>query len=149
MKKALVLSALVLFAGMAFAQRPVARPANTNSQATLNTNKTTNSNARVTANKPSYSYTITEMSLPNVDVMDAAATVRQDGTADKLKITVNGNDGINYFLNDANDQTVMKNYFKTASTSVDMSSFQPGEYHLQLFDQKGAQKDFKVIKKQK
>lgn len=146
MKKALILSALVLFAGMVFAQRPVQNNRGTNT--TLN--KRDASGVRTAnANSKSYSYTITEMSIPNVTVMDAAATVRQDGTADKLKVTVNGNDGINYYIYDANDQAVSKNYFKTASTSIDMSSFQPGEYRIQLLDKKGAEKNYKIIKKEK
>jgi len=141
MKKALILSALVLFCGMVFAQRPAQK-------ANLNKKDATAVRAAATTAK-TYSYTITEMSIPNVTVMDAAATVRQDGTADKLKVTVNGNDGINYYIYDANDQAVSKNYFKTASTVIDMSSFQPGEYRIQLLDKKGAEKNYKIIKKQK
>lgn len=146
MKKALILSALVLFAGMVFAQRPVQNRGN--NQTTLN-KRDASGIRNAAANSKTYSYTISEMSMPNVTVMDAQATVRQDGTADKLKVTVNGNDGINYYIYDANDQAVSKNYFKTASTTVDMSSFQPGEYRIQLLDKKGAEKNFKVIKKQK
>lgn len=147
MKKALILSALVLFAGMVFAQRPVQTSRN-NNQATLN--KRDASGVNTAAAKPkTYSYTITEMSIPNVTVMDATATVRQDGNNDRLKVTVNGNDGINYYIFDVNDQAVSKNYFKTASTTIDMSSFQPGEYRIQLLDKKGAEKNYKIIKKQK
>ena len=142
MKKALILSALVLCAGMVFAQRPAATVKTNTAKATATKGATLNAGT-------TYAYTITEMSIPNVTVMDAAATVRQDGKADKLKVTVNGNDGINYYIYDANDQAVSKNYFKTASTSIDMSSFQPGEYRIQLLDKKGAEKNFKVIKKQK
>lgn len=149
MKKALILSALVLFGGMVFAQRPAVQRnvnnANQNAQKT-NTNVTVRT-AGATAK--TYSYTISEMSIANVTVMDNAATVKQEGRTDKVKVTVNGVSGVSYYLYDANDQAVSKNYINGGNGYVDMSNYQPGEYRLQLIEPKGAEKNYKIIKKQK
>ena len=150
MKKALILSALVLFGGMVFAQRPVQtaptrNAGNANVQNTINRN---NNVARTNATK-TYSYTVSEMSIPNVSVMDYATTVKQEGRTDKVKVTVNGVSGVSYYLYDANDQAVSKNYINGGNGYVDMSNYQPGEYRLQLIEPKGAEKNYKIIKKQK
>ncbi|MBO4588728.1 MAG: hypothetical protein J5711_07525 [Bacteroidales bacterium] len=149
MKKALILSALVLFAGMVFAQRPTTTTRATN---TTNTATKINKNANVRtagATAKTYSYTISEMSIANVTVMDNAATVKQEGKTDKVKVTVNGVSGVSYYLYDANDQAVSKNYINGGNGYVDMSNYQPGEYRLQLIEPKGAEKNYKIIKKQK
>ena len=149
MKKALILSALVLFAGMVFAQRPTTTTRATN---TTNTATKINENANVRtagATAKTYSYTISEMSIANVTVMDNAATVKQEGKTDKVKVTVNGVSGVSYYLYDANDQAVSKNYINGGNGYVDMSNYQPGEYRLQLIEPKGAEKNYKIIKKQK
>lgn len=150
MKKALILSALVLFGGMVFAQRPVN---NRNINATNNATRTVERNNTITRNAgataQSYTYTISEMSIANVTVMDNAATVKQEGRTDKVKVTVSGVSGINYYLYDANDQAVSKNYINGGNGYVDMSSYQPGEYRLQIIEPKGAEKNYKIIKKQK
>lgn len=149
MKKALILSALVLFGGMVFAQRPVNnRNISTNNNTrTIDRNTTVTRNAGATAK--TYSYTISEMSIANVTVMDNAATVKQEGKTDKVKVTVNGVSGVSYYLYDANDQAVSKNYINGGNGYVDMSNYQPGEYRLQIIEPKGAEKNFKIVKKQK
>lgn len=150
MKKVLILSALVLFAGMVFAQRPaVQRNVNTNNVRTaekINTNTTIRT---VGATTKTYSYTISEMSIANVTVMDNATTVRQEGRTDKVKVTVSDVSGVSYYLYDANEQAVTKNYINGGNGYIDMSCYQPGEYRLQLIEPKGAEKNYKVIKKQK
>ena len=148
MKQALILSALVLVAGMVFAQRPTTTTRTTNN---TNSNKIDkNVNLRTAgATAKTYSYTISEMSIANVTVMDNAATVKQEGRTDKVKVTVNGVSGVSYYLYDANDQAVSKNYINGGNGYVDMSNFQPGEYRLQLIEPKGAEKNYKIIKKQK
>lgn len=150
MKKALILSALVLFAGMVFAQRPT-NQRNVNTTNVRNAEKTnTNTTIRTAgATAKTYSYTISEMSIANVTVMDNAATVKQEGRTDKVKVTVNGVSGVSYYLYDANDQAVSKNYINGGNGYVDMSNYQPGEYRLQLIEPKGAEKNYKIIKKQK
>jgi len=96
-----------------------------------------------------YSYTVTEMSIANVTVMDNAATVKQEGRTDKVKVSVGSVSGITYYLYDANDQAVTKNYINGGVGYVDMSSYQCGEYRLQLIEPKGAEKNFRIVKKQK
>ncbi|MBQ3581315.1 MAG: hypothetical protein II975_10055 [Bacteroidales bacterium] len=151
MKKALILSALVLFGGMVFAQRPVQtaptrNAGNANVQNTINRN---NNVARTNATK-TYSYTVSEMSIPNVSVMDYATTVKQEGRTDKVKVTIsNCSVSISYYLYDANNQAISKNSLSSNGGIIDMSSYQPGEYRLQIIEQKGAEKNFKIIKKQK
>lgn len=148
MKKALILSALVLFGGMVFAQRPVQRNTNqTNASAQLNSQKT---QKVATATAKTYSYTVSEMSIPNVSVMDYATTVKQEGRTDKVKVTIsNCSVSISYYLYDANNQAISKNSLSSNGGIIDMSSYQPGEYRLQIIEQKGAEKNFKIIKKQK
>ncbi|MBO4751320.1 MAG: hypothetical protein J5526_01060 [Bacteroidales bacterium] len=147
MKKALILSAIVLFAGMAFAQQPINKRTVNTSANKVDKNNTITRNAGATAK--TYSYTISEMSIANVTVMDNAATVKQEGKTDKVKVTVNGVSGVSYYLYDANDQAVSKNYINGGNGYVDMSNYQPGEYRLQLIEPKGAEKNYKIIKKQK
>jgi hypothetical protein len=108
-------------------------------------------NARITgAQAKTYSYTVSEMSIANVSVMDYATTVKQEGRTDKIKVTIsNCSVSISYYLYDANDQAVAKNTLSSNGGMVDMSNFQPGEYRLQIIEQKGAEKNFKIIKKLK
>lgn len=138
-----------LLAMTVMAQRPVQNRQVTTSNAQV-TRTVNRSNIRVTgAQVKTYSYTISEMSIANVTVMDNAATVKQEGRTDKVKVTVNGVSGVSYYLYDANDQAVSKNYINGGNGYIDMSAYQPGEYRLQLIEPKGAERNFKVIKKQK
>jgi len=153
MKKALILSALVLFGGMVFAQRPV-QTAPTRNTANTNTNAQANlqrgQRTIATNGNKTYSYTVSEMSIPNVSVMDYATTVKQEGRTDKVKVTIsNCSVSISYYLYDANNQAISKNSLSSNGGIIDMSSYQPGEYRLQVIEQKGAEKNFKIIKKQK
>lgn len=138
-----------LLAMTVMAQRPVQNRQVTTSNAQV-TRTVDRSNIRVTgAQVKTYSYTISEMSIANVTVMDNAATVKQEGKTNKVKVTVNGVSGVSYYLYDANDQAVSKNYINGGNGYIDMSAYQPGEYRLQLIEPKGAERNFKVIKKQK
>lgn len=148
MKKLMILTMALCLAVVAVAQRPVtARPQVSNqNNAAMKVNRNNNI---CTAQTKTYSYTISEMSIPNVTVMDNATTVKQEGRTDKVKVTVQQVSGICYYLYDANDQAISKNYINGGNGYVDMSSYQPGEYRLQLIEPKGAERNFKIIKKQK
>lgn len=151
MKKVLILSALVVLGGLAFAQKPVQKKvtnvANPNATQTV-TGVNDNSGIRTaTSNAKAYNYTVQAMSVANVTVMDANITVTPQNAQNKLKVTQAA--GISYVLYDANNQAIAKDYIKAASAQIDMNSYQPGEYRLQFVDDKGAEKNFKVFKKEK
>lgn len=148
MKKLMILTMALCLAVVAVAQRPVTtRPQVSNQN---NTAMTVNRNNNIcTVQTKTYSYAISEMSIPNVTVMDNATTVKQEGRTDKVKVTVQQVSGISYYLYDANDQAISKNYINGGNGYVDMSNYQPGEYRLQLIEPKGAERNFKIIKKQK
>lgn len=92
-------------------------------------------------------YTVSEITIPNVTVMDNAATVEQEGSTDKVEVSVEGGSDVNYNLYDANDQLILKGNIAGGEGYIDMSSCQAGEYRLQLLNPKGAEKNFKVVKK--
>lgn len=146
MKKILAIVLCVCAVGVVMGQRPVRQVSvgNNNSQVTLQRGERICGSAVKT-----YSYTISEMSIANVTVMDNVATVKQEGRTDKVKVTVNGVSGISYYLYDANDQAVSKNYINGGVGYIDMSSYQCGEYRLQLIEPKGAERNFRIVKKQK
>lgn len=139
-----------LLAMTVMAQRPIQPRQVTTSNAQV-TRTVDRSNIRVTgAQTKTYSYTISEMSIVNVSVMDYATTVQQQGKTDKVKVTIsNCNVSICYYLYDANNQAINKNTLSSNGGLIDMSAYQPGEYRLQIIEQKGAERNFKIIKRQK
>ena len=149
MKKALVFALALIATVTVLAQRPVqTRQINRNNNAAMQVDRNNN---LCTANQTKqYSYTISEMSIANVSVMEYATTVKQEGRTDKVKVTIsNCNVSISYYLYDANDQAINKNALSSNGGFIDMSSYQPGEYRLQIIEQKGAERNFRIIKKQK
>lgn len=148
MKKLFIMIAMTMLAMVCIAQRPVQTRTVSNAQQTTLINRNNNT-VRTNAVK-TYSYTIDEMSIANVSVMEYATTVRQEGRTDKVKVTIsNCNVSITYYLYDANNQAVAKNTLSSNGGFVDMSNFQAGEYRLQIIEQKGAERNFRIIKKEK
>jgi len=149
MKKALVFALALIATVTVLAQRPVqTRQINRNNNAAMQVDRNNNV-ARTNATK-TYTYTISEMSIANVSVMDYATTVKQEGRTDKVKVTIsNCSVSISYYLYDANNQAINKNSLSSNGGLIDMSSYQPGEYRLQIIEQKGAERNFRIIKRQK
>lgn len=149
MKRILTFALALLCVASLAAQRPVNRQVsrtNTTVQASLNRT----GNATLNNGVKTYSYTVSEMSIANVSVMDYATTVKQEGCTDKVKVTIsNCNVSISYYLYDANNSAITKNTLSSNGGTIDMSAYQPGEYRLQIIEQKGAEKNFKIVKKQK
>lgn len=147
MKKILAIVLCVCAVSAVMCQRPVRQVSvgNNNSQVTLQRGDRICGSAVKT-----YSYIISEMSIVNVSVMDYATTVKQEGRTNKVRVTIsNCSVSISYYLYDANGQAISKNTLSSNGGVIDMSAYQPGEYRLQVIEQKGAERNFRVIKKEK
>lgn len=139
-----VFIALVATAGVLQAQRPVRNIQNTtqNQQVCVDRNNT----LRTGATARSYSYTIEEMSIANVTVMDGSVSVTHQ-KPDRIKVILpEGVEEVTYIIYDANNQAILKNCIKGQGGTFNFN-LQPGEYRLQIIDRKGAERNFRIMKR--
>jgi len=150
MKKFLVFAAAVVLCGtMVFAQRPVQQQKKVaNTQLNQQRQGRDNTGVRTTATSTTeYTYTISQMQVPNVTVSDANITVVYQ-KPDRLKVTLPAViEKCTYYLYDANNSAISKGDIKGTTVTIDMKNYQPGEYRLQILAEKDSQKNFKVTKR--
>ena len=138
-KKGILVLVLTIIAVTLIAQRPIRRVQN---ESNVHLERT---DMRVTSPNNFY-YIIEEMSIPNITVIDANITVASSNN--KIRINYPSVAEYNYIIYDANDQAIIKYSSKSQTHSFDFR-FDEGEYRLQIIDPKGAEKNFKIIKKRK
>ena len=150
MKKFLVFAAAVVLCGtMVFAQRPVQKQKTiSNTQVSQQRQGRDNTGVRTTATSTTeYTYTISQMQVPNVTVSDANITVVYQ-KPDRLKVTLPAViEKCTYYLYDANNSAISKGDIKGTTVTIDMKNYQPGEYRLQILAENDSQKNFKVTKR--
>ena len=140
-----VFVALIAMAGVMQAQRPVRTVQNNaqNQQVRLDRN---NNTVHTGAPAHEYTYTIDEMSIPNVSVMDGNVSVQYQ-KSDRIKVLLPaGTDDVTYYVYDANNQAILKNCIKGSGGTFNFN-FQPGEYRLQIIDRKGAERNYRIVKR--
>ena len=150
MKKFLVFAAAVVLCGtMVFAQRPVQKQQKAKINNCAQSVRTQdNSGVRTAATSTTeYTYTISQMQVPNVTVSNANITVVYQ-KPDRLKVTLPAViEKCTYYLYDANNSAISKGDIKGTTVTIDMKNYQPGEYRLQILAEKDSQKNFKVTKR--
>lgn len=136
---------LVAIGGVMQAQRPV-RTINNNAQNQQVRLDRNNNAVRTGATPHEYTYIIDEMSIANVTVMDGSVTVQYQ-KSDRIKVLLPaGTEEVIYYVYDANNQAILKNCIKGSGGTFNFN-FQPGEYRLQIIDNRGAERNFRIVKR--